>query len=68
VIRETTDVVTSWRLVDNDTGELLSSGGSIGSELTVYIDDVTVRKINLMIDSAGSAPRIAEMEIYNADF
>jgi hypothetical protein len=66
VIRELTDVVTSWRLIDNDTGDELSSGSSIGSELTVYIGDVTIRKINLMIDSADSAPQIAEMEIYNA--
>ena len=66
VIRELTDVVTSWRLIDNDTGDELSSGGSIGSELTVYIGDVTIRKVNLMIDSADSAPQIAEMEMYNA--
>jgi pectate lyase len=66
VIRELTDVVTSWRLIDNDTGDELSSGSSIGSELTVYIGDVTIRKINLMIDSADSAPQIAEMGIYNA--
>ncbi|MGD9211962.1 MAG: hypothetical protein PVI90_14365, partial [Desulfobacteraceae bacterium] len=66
VIRESTNVVTAWRLLDNDTGGLLSSGDSIGSELTVNIGDVTMKKINLMIDSASSAPQITEVEIYNA--
>ena len=52
----------------SNTGELLSSGSSIGSELTVYIEDVSTKKVNLMIDDAGSAPEITEMEIYNSDF
>ncbi|MGD9247001.1 MAG: right-handed parallel beta-helix repeat-containing protein [Desulfobacteraceae bacterium] len=65
VIRELTDAVTAWRLVDNDTGDELSSGSAIGSELTVYIGDITTKKINLMIDSSNSRPQIAEIEIYN---
>jgi pectate lyase len=66
VIRELTDAVTSWQLINNDSGNELSSGNSIGSKLTVYVGDVTMKKINLIIDSATSAPQIAEIEIYKA--
>jgi pectate lyase len=65
IIRELTDVVSSWRLVDNDTDEVLGSGDTIGAELIVNVGEVTAAKINLMIDSASSAPQIAEIEVYN---
>ncbi|MGD8837918.1 MAG: hypothetical protein PVJ19_23465 [Desulfobacteraceae bacterium] len=68
MFQELTDVLTSWCLVDNDTGELPGSGRSIGSELTVSIGDVTTTKLNLMIDNAGSAPQFTGTEIYYACF
>jgi hypothetical protein len=65
VLRELTDVVSSWQLVNYNTGEVLTSGDSIGSELTVNLEDVSMKKISLIIVGASSPPKIAEMEIYN---
>ncbi|QIL90371.1 hypothetical protein GNX18_11855 [Microbulbifer sp. SH-1] len=66
IIRENGDAVQNWRLVNNDTGVELASGSGIGSALQVYLGDVSMSKINLEIDSASSAPYIAEFEVYNA--
>ncbi|WP_166218335.1 CBM35 domain-containing protein [Microbulbifer sp. SH-1] len=66
VIREIGNRVQSWRLVNHDTGAELASGTTVGSALQVYLGDVSMSKINLMIDSASGAPQIAEFEIYNA--
>ncbi|WP_105102880.1 carbohydrate-binding protein [Microbulbifer pacificus] len=66
IIRESGDAVQDWRLVNNDTGAELASGTGIGSALQVYLGDVSMSKINLQIDSASSAPYIAEFEVYNA--
>lgn len=66
IIRENGNAVQNWRLVNNDTGAELASGNGIGSALQVYLGDVSMSKINLEIDSASSAPYIAEFEVYNA--
>ncbi|MBX2848867.1 MAG: hypothetical protein KTR16_11140, partial [Acidiferrobacterales bacterium] len=59
----TQGAVTSWRLVNNDTGALITSGNSIPD--TITFSDVNIDKINFIIDSATSTPQIAEFEVYN---
>ncbi|MCX2783306.1 pectate lyase [Microbulbifer thermotolerans] len=66
IIREIGNAVQGWRLLNHDTGAELASGNGIGSAMQVYLGNVSMNKIDLMIDSATSAPRIAEFEIYNA--
>lgn len=65
VLRESGSNVSSWQLVDNDSGAQLASGTSIGSARTVNLGNVTSKKINLIVN--GSSPlRMAEIEVYNA--
>ncbi len=67
VIRELNNATTSWRLVNNDNGTVLASGTSLGSERIITgFGTISASKLNLMIDSASSAPQIAEFEMYNA--
>ncbi|MFC6981070.1 CBM35 domain-containing protein [Microbulbifer taiwanensis] len=66
IIREIGSAVQNWRLVNHDNGQELASGNGIGSAMQIHIGDQNMDKINLMIDSASSAPQIAEFEIYNA--
>lgn len=67
IIRELNGATTSWRLVNNDNGTVLASGSSLGSERVITgFGTLAANKINLMIDSASSAPQIAEIEVYNA--
>ncbi|MGM8225153.1 pectate trisaccharide-lyase [Cellvibrio sp. ARAG 10.3] len=66
IIRELNNATTSWRIVNNDNGAVLASGSSLGSERVISIGSVSASKLNLMIDSASSAPQIAEFEVYNA--
>ena len=67
IIRELNGATTSWRLVNNDNGTVLASGSSLGSERVITgFGTISAGKINLMIDSASSAPQIAEFEVYNA--
>lgn len=65
VLRESGNNVSSWQLVDNDTGAQLASGTTIGSSRTVNLGNVSTRKINLIVN--GSSPlRVAEIEVYNS--
>ncbi|WP_323054468.1 pectate lyase family protein [Microbulbifer thermotolerans] len=66
IIREIGNAVQNWRLVNHDTGAQLASGNGIGSSKKIYVGNVSMKKVDLMIDSASSAPRIAEFEVYNA--
>lgn len=66
IIRELNNATTSWRLVNNDNGQLLASGSTLGSAGVITFASVSASKINLMIDSASTAPQIAEFEVYNA--
>lgn len=67
IIRELNNATTSWRLVNNDNGAVLASGSSLGNERVISgFGSVSASKVNLLIDSANSAPQIAEFEIYNA--
>ena len=54
--------VTSWRLVNNDTGSIITSGNTIPDPIT--FSDVSLGKLNFVIDSSSSTPQIAEFEIY----
>ena len=54
--------VTSWRLVNNDNGNLLASGNSIPS--TISFSNTNLDKLNFIIDSATQRPQIAEFEVY----
>ncbi|EJI85368.1 MULTISPECIES: polysaccharide lyase family 1 protein [Alishewanella] len=67
ILRELGDQVTSWRLVNHDTGAVLATGNRIGSELQVNLGNVSMKKLNLLIISATGAPQIAEFEIYLND-
>lgn len=65
VLRESGNRVTSWQLVNNDTGDLLASGTGIGAERSVDLGAVSMKKLNLIVN--GSAPlRMAEIEVYDA--
>lgn len=66
IIRELNNATTSWRLVNNDNGQVLASGSSLGSARVISFASVSASKVNLMIDSASTAPQIAEFEVYNA--
>ena len=58
----TQGAVTSWQLVNNDTGSVLASGNSIPS--TISFSNTNLDKINFVIDSATQRPQIAEFEVY----
>jgi pectate lyase len=65
VLRESGNNVSSWQLVDNDSGAQLASGTTIGSSRTVNLGNVSSKKINLIV--TGSSPlRMAEIEVYNS--
>src|SRR5690554_1104233 len=67
IIRELNNATTSWRLVNNDNGAVLASGSTLGGERVITgFGTISAGKVNLMIDSASSAPQIAEFEVYNA--
>lgn len=65
ILRESGNKVTSWSLVDNDTGTVYATGTSIGAQQLINLGTRSSKKINLIV-SAGSAPAIAEIEVYNA--
>ncbi|WP_052480975.1 pectate lyase family protein [Gilvimarinus agarilyticus] len=65
VIRELNNATSNWRLVNDDTGALLASGNGLGTEAVISFADTTATKVNLLIDSASSAPQIGEFEVYN---
>ena len=65
VLRESGTKVTSWQLVNNDTGDVLATGTGIGAARTVNLGSVSMKKLNLIV--SGSSPlRMAEIEVYNA--
>ncbi|WP_084617892.1 pectate lyase family protein [Cellvibrio sp. OA-2007] len=65
VLRESGSKVTSWQLVNNDTGDVLATGTGIGAARTVNLGSVSMKKLNLIV--SGSSPlRMAEIEVYNA--
>ena len=66
IIRELNGATGAWRLEDNSTGEILASGNGLGGEAVISFDEITTDKVNLLIDSASSAPQIGEFEVYNA--
>jgi pectate lyase len=65
IIRELNNATSAWQLVNDDTGAVLASGNSLGNEAVINFNDTTATKVNLLIDSASSAPQIAEFEVYN---
>ncbi len=65
ILREAGSKVTTWSLVDNDTGTVLATGTGIGAQRVVNIASRSTKKINLIVN-ATSAPGIAEFEVYNA--
>lgn len=65
ILRESGAKVTTWSLVDNDTGTVLATGTGIGAQRVVNIASRSTKKINLIVN-ATSAPGIAEFEVYNA--
>lgn len=65
ILREEGSKVTTWSLVDNDTGTVLATGTGIGAQRVVNLGSRSAKKINLIVN-ATSAPGIAEFEVYNA--
>ncbi|SFR65406.1 Pectate lyase [Marinobacter daqiaonensis] len=67
VIRELNDATRNWRLVNHETGEVLASGQRLGTETTITgLGTQNIYKLDLEILNAAAAPRIAEIELYNA--
>ncbi|MFD3683260.1 polysaccharide lyase family 1 protein [Nocardiopsis sp. NPDC058631] len=54
--------IGSWRVVDNDTGEVLTTGSGAG---VITFDPTALRKINFEITSSNGTPRVAEFETYS---
>jgi pectate lyase len=65
ILRESGSNITSWQLVDNDTGAVLATGTGIGAQRQVSLGTVSTKKLNLIVN-ATSAPSVAEIEVYNA--
>ncbi|MEU7512595.1 pectate lyase [Streptomyces sp. NPDC042898] len=64
VVKETagaTGRIGAWRLLDADTGAVLSSGSGAGA---VTFARTTLSKITFEITGASAAPRVAEFETY----
>ncbi|MCP8899251.1 DUF5010 C-terminal domain-containing protein [Gilvimarinus sp. HB14] len=67
VVRELNNATTSWSLVNHDNGQVLATGGSLGSEAVITgFGDVSASKVSLEIHSATTAPQIGEIEVYSA--
>lgn len=65
ILREVGSHITTWQLVNNDTGAVLASGTGIGAQRVVNLGSVSSKKINLVVN-ATAAPAMAEIEVYNA--
>ncbi|MER7167874.1 pectate lyase [Micromonospora sp. NPDC000207] len=64
VIREasgSTGAIRSWRLLNADTGAVLTSGTGAG---TITFAATSLRKVTLDITASSGAPRVAEFETY----
>ncbi len=59
----TEGTVTSWSLVNHDTGVTLAQGTTIPS--VISFDAVRASKLSFVIHSASDRPQISEFEIYN---
>src|SRR3954465_1831901 len=55
--------ISAWRLLNADTGAVLTSGS--GSPSTISFSSTSLKKLTLDITGASSAPRIAEFETYS---
>lgn len=65
VIRELNDATRAWQLVNHDSGEVLASGGRLGTEtLVAGLETQDIYKVTLEILDAVAPPRIAEIELY----
>ncbi len=65
ILREYGNRVTSWSLVDNDSGAVYATGTGIGAERVVNLGNRSSKKLNLIVNANGT-PSIAEIEVYNA--
>lgn len=65
VLRESGNRITNWQLINNDNGQVLTSGNGIGAALTVNLGPVSMKKLNLIVN-ASAPPAMAEFEVYNA--
>lgn len=65
ILRESGTKVTTWSLVDNETGAVWATGTGIGAQRVVNLGTRSSKKINLIVN-ATSAPAMAEFEVYNA--
>lgn len=64
VIREPADYsgrIGSWRLVNNNTGDVLATGSGAG---TISFAPVSLTKINFEITGSNGTPAVAEFETY----
>lgn len=67
IIRELNGATERWRLEDHDTNEVLATGSALGSERVITgFGERELYKVNLIIESARTAPQIAEFEVYRA--
>lgn len=65
VIREAVNYlgnITRWQLVNDSTGEVLTSGSSTGK---ITFDAIRLKKINFEILDSRGTPTVAEFETYN---
>ncbi|WP_111979394.1 pectate lyase family protein [Algibacillus agarilyticus] len=62
-ILQVSNRITSWSLVNYDTGSTLASGSSVPDVIT--FNDVNLGKLSFVIHSASGTPQIAEFEVYN---
>lgn len=65
ILRESGSKITSWQLVNNDSGAVLATGTGIGAEKIINVGARSAKKINLVVNATG-VPGIAEFEVYNA--
>ncbi|CAN7221477.1 pectate lyase [Rhizobacter sp. LjRoot28] len=63
-IHELTQTVTAWRLINNDTGQVLASGSGLGANRSISFAPVASSKLDLLIDRAVGLPRIGEFEVF----
>ena len=63
-IYEMNFATTAWRLVNNSSGEQVASGTNLANGMVINFPTQTGSQLDLFIDSANSAPMIAEFEVY----
>ena len=60
-IREVSSAVTSYRVLNADTGAVLKSGSGAG---VISFTPTSLKKVTFEITGASSTPRVAEFETY----